>query len=126
MIDYPVLAPIIYDYQSQNSYVRLARPVRAHFHLQPVRPIMHTADCPSSPCLDETLIVQPDIAALRFLNALHEAGAADVFTDIDAIGFKDVETVLSVFKRCKAQFWVVGDSDAAWLTPAGRRIIGKE
>lgn len=67
--------------------------------------------------------MQADDSIKKFLTALHEAETAGRSTEIHKIGFSDVETALSVFKRCKGRFLVMGEPQSAWITPLGRAVL---
>lgn len=66
-----------------------------------------------------------DDALQRFLAALQTADDSGRPTNIYTIGYDGDEPVVCVFARGKAQFLVMGEAKAAWITPAGRRAMAQ-
>jgi len=76
-------------------------------------------------------VEQSSDACKEFLKALHLEEQAGGSTDTFHVGKKvfgdavETSVMLGVFNKCKTRGWVLGTVDAAWLTPSGKKIIGK-
>jgi hypothetical protein len=76
-------------------------------------------------------VEQSSDACKEFLKALHEAeqtsGSANTFEIGKRVFGATVESgvVLGVFTKCKTRGWVLGTVDAVWITPSGKKAIGK-
>jgi len=64
-----------------------------------------------------------DNVILRFLIALKAAEDSGQQTSIYQLGYDTDESVLRAFTRSKEQYFVMGEPRAAWITPAGRKVL---